>query len=493
MQQNLSRGHTLAEPDDILENTRKRLGLVEDLPASIMDDAVKLGIAVRLGPFVQPAGAAWMEAETTLKLRKMAGSEPCSNLEFVAPDLSSIVAVVEEYLSELRFGLTRMQIEAVYAAHKHRFMCLGGYAGSGKTTVLEAVCATMETLGRNPIIITLSGRAAQRATEATGRKAITIARFLMDGMPLGARDLLVIDEASMVALPDIWRILQKIGDSSLIMCGDPAQLPPISFGLVFSVLIDLDDIPSVLLDRVMRQDETTGIPAIAEGIRHGTISMLPAYKGVQAGVSFIQSDPSDVIAILENIRTDADVAGLGRGDLQIIGAVKAGAAGVNTINRHFHEGALSHGCKAWPHHRHVCVGEPFIFKKNDTNRGLTNGSMGYFEGVEGNSILVEVDGRADKLRISDWSNVDLAHAITVHKSQGSQWDVVVIPIFDSFVLDRSLVYTALTRSRTQTIFVGKWSALQTAVEAESKARDRKIGFPLWLNLAGKSDFFELLR
>ena len=479
----LSRGDTCVLPDILLERVRVRMKFKDPLPVTLADDIVEVGLAERLGPYLQPTGAAYMEAETALVLREMAASRPCTSLVFTLPTEAQIQQVVDQYLEFLDFDLTDMQKQAVTVAHSRRLMILGGYAGSGKTTVLDAICYTMERLGREPKIITLSGRAAQRASEATGRKAITIARFLMDQTPLTERDLLIIDEASMVALPDLWKVLNKIGDASLILCGDPAQLPPISFGLVFHVLTTLNDLPSVLLDRVMRQDERTGIPRIAEGIRYGRLEELPTYEGIRAGVSFIPCADNEVISLLDGIKEDIAACAAVSGDFQCIGAIKAGAAGVDAINQHFHEIALQDGAAPWPRYGHICAGEPFIFKKNDAERDLTNGSMGYIEHFNEREILVTIDGRQDTLRPSDWHNVGLAHAITVHKSQGSQWDIVAIPVFSSFILDRALIYTALTRAKTQVIFMGDPVALRLAVESEPKANDRVIGFGAYMEMA----------
>tara|TARA_B110001469_G_C9635225_1_gene318368 strand:+ start:137 stop:2077 length:1941 start_codon:yes stop_codon:yes gene_type:complete len=487
LMQVLSNNDTWIQTSELKSKVEKRLGcLIGD---EILHAAILTGGAIALADGMQPRGAARMEAQCALWLTEMSQEAPRTNLLASKPSEQEIEEAIAEYEAGQAFSLTDAQRGAIRASHRHRAFVLCGYAGSGKTTVLRGVCETLERFWKRPKIMTLSGRAAKRAAESTGREAITIARFLKEHWEseedLNEDTVVIVDEASMLALPDLWRILSRLGDASIILCGDPAQLPPISFGLVFHVLAGASAIPRVTLDRVMRQREDSGIPAIAEGIRDGILHDLPVYQGQKAGVSFIHCSQCEAITHITKIGRDLTREGTCRDDIQIIGAVRAGPAGVNAINSFYHEMKSKRGAKQWPSFHHICEGEPFIFNKNDYDRGLTNGSMGRVDSI-GSQILATVDGQGMELEVQDGLITELAYAITVHKAQGSQWKRVIVPVFSNRLIDRALIYTALTRAQEQVIFVGDLDALKHAVVKHSSAEKRRVGFRAWLSMAQNS-------
>jgi exodeoxyribonuclease V alpha subunit len=179
---------------------------------------------------------------------------------------------------------------------------LGGYAGSGKTSVLRAVCDVAEAHGRVMYLMALSGKAARRITEATNRSASTIASFLKRAeeraISLGPETIIVVDEASMIDLTTLYRLLLRIGSGRLLLVGDPAQLPPIGFGNPFHTLIDHPSLPCVVLDRVLRQTAESGIPIVAAAIRNGRMPTLENFTGLGSGVSFIDCDIEQAVDMI---------------------------------------------------------------------------------------------------------------------------------------------------------------------------------------------------
>lgn len=363
-------------------------------------------------------------------------------------------------------------------------LVLAGYAGSGKTTVLKGICDTQEAIGKAPLIITLSGRAAQRASEATGRRAITVARFLIEveksSGPLGSDRVLIADEASMLGLVELWRILRRLGEASLVLCGDPAQLPPVSPGVVFHHLAADPDTRKVVLDRVHRQNESSGIPSLAEGVRNGFIGDLPRFPGAKPGVSFHPCGRDDFCDEIMRIGKELSDSGNDRSSVQIIAPTNRE---IGQINAYFHDRILKKRPRLWPETRHMAEGEPVIWTQNDPKRGLTNGALGRIIKIDGEAINAEFDGTEHELQQQDGQYLQLAWAISVHKAQGSQWSRVIIPVFQSMIVDRSLIYTALTRAQEQVILVGSLSAARRAVERRPKAEMGNCGFPAWLKLA----------
>ena len=477
----LDSGSTLMTKERALRRAERLSGYRID--PEIVDRAVDAGAAVKLGGALQPPGAAHMEAGCALLLGKFAPQPPCSGIT----DVETLESLVERHEAGQPFPLTEAQREAVRMPHRHRLLVLAGYAGSGKTTVLKGICDTQEAIGKAPLIVTLSGRAAQRASEATGRRAITVARFLIEEEksigPLGSDCVLIADEASMLGLVELWRILRRLGEASLVLCGDPAQLPPVSPGVVFHHLAADPDTRKVVLDRVHRQDKSSGIPALAEGVRNGYIDDLPSFTGPKPGVTFQSCGRDvfcdDILRIGRELSTCRD----DRSAVQIIAPTNREIA---QINSYFHKLILKRRPNLWPKTRHIAEGEPVIWTKNDPKRGLTNGSLGRIVKIDGDVILAVINGAQHELQQQDGPFLQLAWAISVHKAQGSQWPRVIIPVYQSLIVDRSLIYTALTRAQDQVIFMGSFSAIRRAVERRPSAEMRKCGFPTWLKLARRS-------
>lgn len=483
----------LGANDTMITSTGARSAAQQLLSFSVSDAAIEAcvasGGALKLADRLQPFGAGQMEVECAVILNDLAQQTPVVDLGIIPATDAEVELEIENYERGRTFRLTNVQRRAVKAAHVHRFFCLSGYAGSGKTTVLRAICDTVEAFGRSPIIMALSGRAAQRAAESTDREAITIAKFLAmndqeNSEALGADRVVIVDEASMCSLPDIWRILKRLGEAQLILCGDPAQLPPISFGLVFHVLADASAIPVVTLDRVMRQREESGIPAVAEAVRSGLVAQLPMYSGAKPGVTFNECSETNTIGLITRIGMDLRKSGVDPDDVQIIGSIQAGKAGVSAINDYYHQRVVKRGAELWPGFKHIASGEPLIWTKNDKKTGFVNGSMGRVTGFEDRMVQATID--SEDVNLDPYTSgqmTELAYAITVHKSQGSQWPIVIIPVFKNRLMDRSMIYTAITRAQEQVILVGDRSALEEAISTTPAAMKRKVGFPTWLHLA----------
>lgn len=391
---------------------------------------------------------------------------------------------------EEREGITLSaeQRAAVFMAADEPLSVLTGGAGVGKTTVLKAVHRAVESLGGSVILMALAGRAAQRLREATGCDAYTIAAFLnrvqSGNLQLAPRHLLVIDEASMLDLMLMYRIVRALPQGArLLLVGDPYQLPPIGPGLVFHVLSASCAVPVRALTRVHRQSESTGIPLVAGKIRDGILPELPRYKGPGAGVSFYDCAPTAIVNCLVDVASEFGTLG----DLQILGITKNGVAGVNAINEVFHRKLTS--AKRQLADWGFAESDPVIYTVNDYGRELYNGSLGRIVKIletpfesknedESGRVVVAFDGRELSLSAADLCNLELAYAITTHKAQGSQFKRVVIPITLSRLLDRTLIYTASTRGVEQVVFVGDRQAFDLAVSKMPAASLRNVGLKL---------------
>ena len=447
-----------------------------------VESAVEAGGVEPFEDGVQPMGAAAMEAFLAEELARFAGEAPASDLALPPLAGDEIGHAVAAYERGGPHRLTDPQKAAIAGAFRHRLTVLGGYAGSGKTTSLRGICEVAERFGRDTVLIALSGRAAQRMAQSAGRPAMTIARFLREtsgdaGARLHAGNIVIVDEASMVDLPLLWQVVRRIGDASLVLVGDPAQLPPIGFGLTFHVLIEHPAIPKTVLDRVMRQSAETGIPVVAEAIRNGRRPELGPFRGLTPGVTFIDAAPEEAFDAIFDAGARLAKDGLHRGDAQIIAPVNAGPAGILAINRRFHELRMqgsAHTHRLVPGRADIAEGDPVIWTRNDYERDLMNGSTGRIVEAHRDHATAVIDGQEHRLGAADAGNIELAYAISVHKAQGSQWPLVIVPVYRSRILDRTLIYTAATRASEQVVFVGDRNVFDAAVATAPRNLRRDI-------------------
>ncbi|MBR0688538.1 AAA family ATPase [Bradyrhizobium manausense] len=385
--------------------------------------------------------------------------------------------------------------------------CLVGGAGTGKTYTCKLICDLWTRLGGRVLLCALAGKAALRLSRSTGRLAKTLARMLAE---LAERDeleaalsdpdtsesesakirtkleslsliddktLVVVDEASMTDLPTVHAIAKRlIAGSRLLFVGDEAQLPPIGFGLVFHKLVQ-DPAVALRLTEVHRQAEATGIPSAAAAVRSGGLPAFSDFAGAAAGVSFVDVEHSALDRKLDEVALKL----AGDGEVLVVTATVAGAAGVDAVNERGHR---RHMADDRPEMRgffgrRFSVGEPVIFGKNDYRAGLWNGLLGHVIAIDPDERTIDIlfDGDSQPKRLGDEHlvDLDLAYAVTCHRMQGSSAKRVVIPIYESRLLDRSWLYTAITRAEEQVVLVGDRDVFARAVAKPPAAESRIHG------------------
>jgi exodeoxyribonuclease V alpha subunit len=202
-------------------------------------------------------------------------------------------------------------------------------------------------------------------------------------------------------------------------------------------------------------------------LRHGEVPLLGEFEGSVPGVTFIDAQAEDVAAQLVAIVGELG----GFGDTQIVGAAKRGPNGVHTINQVFHQ-LLTPGR---PSYMGFSPGEPAIWLVNDWAEGLLNGSLGVVRDGDDDALNIDFDDQLHLIGRSRIEDLALAYAITTHKAQGSQFRRVVIPITQSRLLDRTLLYTAMTRAQEQVVFVGDRAAFEAAIVAPPHVSRRDVG------------------
>jgi exodeoxyribonuclease V alpha subunit len=472
----LQQSHTLSSHDDLVTAVNRRLKLRQ------ADRAIQLAleeyaiVGSRESGY-QTQGAAALERGVTERIRNMlAGESPEQSTLFSEPAgetwFEGQIARVE---SEQGFPLNLEQRLAAAMPFKNAFSVMTGGAGVGKTTVLRVIIRLAEAQHLNVFQMALAGRAAKRMAEASGREAMTIAKFLSmvrkGTLEVPADSIVIVDEASMLDLSSFYRVLRHLPDGvRLLLVGDAVQLPPISFGLVFHRLVGSKEVPQTHLLQVHRQAASTGIPAVASAVRAFEVPDIANFEGQSVGVSFVDCAGEQVIRMLEKLTAEWE-----DGDWQILAATKQGPCGINAINRAFHGIATSQNTDDLVQFQ---VGEPVIHLVNDYDRELMNGTLGRVTAVhDGVGVTIDFEGGEHFFSSAELlDNVALAYAISVHKSQGSQFRRVIVVITPSRILDHALVYTALTRGVEQVVFVGDRSSFERAVLSPPHAHSRQVGF-----------------
>ncbi|ELR63726.1 RecD-like DNA helicase YrrC [Photobacterium marinum] len=377
-------------------------------------------------------------------------------------------------LKDLAFPLMERQAEAVCSSLINPISVLTGGAGTGKTTVLRVILRAYEKLGYKTYPMALAGRAAKRIKEGTGYHASTIAGFLKNvEIKDDEQAVIVIDEASMVDLKTMFQLVMALHDNvRILLVGDPAQLSPIGYGLILHDVVKTNSIANTELNIVKRQKGSTGIPEFTLAVRNGQIPEINT-----PNIRFHYTDKHQINDKVASLYAQDPL------NSQIVGAkysIKDG--GINHINHICQKDCNPEGQRlefemfGESRHLNIRVNDPIIFTENSWDDDIQNGTMGRLISVGGKSEFGAVeldDGRVIELNESLILIVQPAYAVSLHKAQGSQFPRVIITLIDDPMLDRSWIYTALTRAEQQIEIVGTPEQFEVAIRRPSAASLRK--------------------
>lgn len=376
--------------------------------------------------------------------------------------------------SELPYGLTQKQIEAVVTCLDNAISCITGGAGTGKTTVLRTALRAYHQMGFEIHAVALSGRAAMRLHESIGFKTSTIAKLLREDSiePTSAQQkhLLVIDEASMIDLPTIYRLVNHIHPSvHIIFTGDPDQLPPIGCGKVLSDIVSSNVIANTMLDIVKRQEGSTGIPEYSKLINRGTVPEQLSTGAIQ----FHETKKHDLAHVCCELYRQSPENSC------VLAPTKALVADINKL---IQETVNPSGRRVkFEMHGELCfqnlkLHDAILFTQNHYDKGIQNGSLGTLTSVEPlDDTCGEVTldtGNKVEVTLSLLDCMELGYAITLHKAQGSQFPRIIIALQKSKIVDRAWIYTAITRAECEVHIVGSTDDLKPIVEIHSNSHKR---------------------
>ena len=382
--------------------------------------------------------------------------------------------------------LTAQQEQAVNAAMAHKLAILTGGPGTGKTTTLRTLLDILDATGHTYALASPTGRAAKRLTEATGREAKTIHRLLefKPGEGFGRNennsidaDLIVIDEASMLDLVLAYNLLKAIGsDSHLLLVGDIDQLPSVGAGDVLRDLIDSGVAAVVRLETIFRQAANSLIIRNAHRINRGL--MPESQPDAQDFFLFIKEDPAETADLLVDIVAKRVPLKFGFNpvdDVQVLAPMYNGLTGVTRLNGMLQEALNPPGRKVERRigGRTFRVGDKVMQTVNNYDKSVYNGDIGRVTAIDviEQTLTVVIDGVSVVYSFLEADELIHAFAVSVHKSQGSEYPCVVIPMVVQhyMMLQRNLLYTAVTRARKLAILVGTRRAIQIAVRTNPTA------------------------
>ena len=414
-------------------------------------------------------------------------------------DLETIQDHITTVEEELGIKYDSIQKQAICDAIQNKVFILTGGPGTGKTTVINgiiAVYALLEGLDLKkksnlPILLAApTGRAARRMNELTGLPSATIHRHLgMTGDDDTSHledyldaDFIIVDEFSMV---DTWLANQLFSNissnSKILIVGDSDQLPSVSPGQVLADLLQIPLIPQTRLERIYRQSEESTIVTLASQIRQG---ILPAdFTQKKADRSYFEIASNHIPASIEKILGVAIRSGIPARDIQVLAPMYRGTAGIDAINQLMQDllnppqkDQLSFEAPQC----HYRTGDKVIHLVNDAEVNVFNGDLGYITDLipgkytesKQDEIVIDFDGNEVSYPRNEWYKIRLAYAMSIHKSQGSEFPVVILPITSASkrMLERNLIYTAITRAKSKLILLGEIQAFDYATQHIGTAR-----------------------
>lgn len=436
--------------------------------------------------YIQLIGVAYIEQNVELKLSWLQKQPIQLRFNEVTGD-----ALKEKILNYNRrliniegYKLTDLQCNAVEMALSNRLSLLSGFGGTGKTTVLKAIVELAEEFGIPVYVCALAGKAADRARQSIDRETFTIHGLIHLTKKLGGKinkkadPLIIIDESSMVDISLVNTFLSSFGDYPfrVLLVGDTAQLPPIGFGLFWHELVK-SNVPKVHLTEVHRQMSGSPLHSAAMHIRGGQTHNLERYSGQKEGIFLLENIGDPKVAICELKQNVSAVTLTSYSSDRIAGS----SSQLNT----YLQGELNSvsGIDMGLGVITVKKGDPVMATVNAHSLGIYNGMTGVVKSIDVDddgtmSCCVKFDDRPGELTLSRDEcfevGLDLGYALTIHKSQGSEYENCIICLSGN--LERSAIYTAVTRTKKLCIVVGTQQQYNHAILSKPRYEQIRCGF-----------------
>ena len=396
---------------------------------------------------------------------------------------------IEWVQGDLKITFAEGQKQAVKEAIDKKIIVVTGGPGTGKTTIINSIIRIYGKAGQRVLLTAPTGRAAKRMTEATGHEAKTIHRLLEfspkeggfkrdENNPLEA-DLIVIDETSMVDTVLMYHFLKAVPrEATLILVGDVDQLPSVGAGNVLKDVIDSGLIPVVRLTEIFRQAKESLIVVNAHRINNGQMPIFSHQKDHPQDFYFFEiEEPQMVLEKIIDLCREKIPKKFGYNpvnDIQVLTPMHRGVAGTSNLNAELQKHLNTSQDELVRGGRVLKVGDKVMQIRNNYDKDVFNGDIGRIAGIdrEEQEVVVDYDGRPVSYEYADLDEIVIAYAVSVHKSQGSEYPAVVMPVLTQhyMLLQRNLLYTGITRGKKLVILVGTKNAVAIAVKNNKPQR-----------------------
>ena len=483
-----SQGHVGYPEPGVVEHTTK---LVE-IDQLIVEEAVRTAVTEKVVVRESIEGESWLYM-TALYRAEVGLAQSVHRVASASPhpmpviDLEKAIAWVE---GKLGIQLAALQQEAIRQACQRKMLVITGGPGVGKTTLVRSILEIFQAKKMKCVLAAPTGRAAKRMAETTGQTAKTIHRLLEFDPATGdfkrnqqhplTGDLFVLDEVSMVDVVLGHQFLRAVpSNACVILVGDVDQLPSVGSGSVLADLIVSGVVPVVRLTEIFRQAAESEIVTAAYAINQGRMPVLKPPENL-IDFYFIESQEpeaiQDLIVRLVKERIPARFGFDPKTDIQVLSPMNRSVLGARNLNQVL-QTALNPGDGGPEVQRFgwtFRLGDRVIQTENDYNRDVFNGDLGLIESINRieQEMVVNFEGRQVEYDFGDLDEIALAYVLSIHKSQGSEFPCVVIPLHTQhyMMLQRNLLYTAVTRGKKLVILVGTKKALGMAVRRQDTAR-----------------------
>ena len=498
--QSMEKGDTYLEAKELLEHT------IELLESSRQIELDPNSVANELAHLIEEDKVQHVDTKIFENSLFFAEEGICNNLlrilekgnqnKYEPENIEAALAQIEE---KFAISYDAIQKQAICDAIQHKIFILTGGPGTGKTTVINGIIAVYALLhGLDlhksqdlPILLAApTGRAARRMNELTGLPSATIHRHLgMTGDDDTSHlddyldaDFIIVDEFSMV---DTWlanQLLSNISSNSkLLIVGDADQLPSVSPGQVLADLLKIPLLPQTKLEKIYRQGEDSTIVTLASQIQKGTLPIDFIEK--KADRSYFEVRSEQIPQMIERIVEVAIRSGIPAQDVQVLAPMYRGQAGIDHINQLIQDlinPVVKEQLIFEATDGQYRQGDRVIHLVNDAESNVFNGDLGYITDLlpakyadsKQDELTINFDGNEIVYQRSEWYKIRLAYAMSIHKSQGSEFPVVILPITSSShrMLQRNLIYTAITRAKNKLVLLGEKSAFAFAVKNTGTTR-----------------------
>ena len=464
-------GHCYAEEQQLIATARQLLEADEECIRTAMTHAIETedlmldGTAIYLPPFY------YAECGTANRLNALVHTKEAGSIFTARFDLAKLQR-------ETGIEYDEVQVEAIRQAIASKVMVLTGGPGTGKTTTTKAIIAALQSAGMRILLAAPTGRAAKRMSEATGMEAKTIHRLLeynpQDGYkrndenPLEG-DALIVDECSMIDIILMNNLTKALPTTMrLVLVGDIDQLPSVGAGNVLRDIIDSGVIPVVRLTRIFRQAQSSRIVMSAHAINRGCFPDIS--NGQHTDFFFMkQEEPEKVAETIVSLVRDRLPKAYRQptANIQVLTPMQRGVVGAANLNMVLQQ-ALNHNTAALVRGGYTFKeGDRVMQLRNNYDKDVYNGDLGYVRSVdmEERTLTVDFDGQTVEYEASELDELTLAYATTIHKSQGSEYPIVVMPVLMTHyvMLQRNLIYTGITRAKKICVLVGQTKAIAYAI------------------------------